>query len=85
MIQIDSGFVAIVVTIILALLGLAVGYGKLSEKVRRNCDDVEKNREEHKREIYNFREENSKSHEIIYNKLEAINNFIRKGFVKSGD
>lgn len=84
MIQIDTGIVAIFITILFALLGLAVGYGTLREKVKRNSLDVDRVREESKKEMEQFCSENREDHGKIYNKLDEINKYIRNGYSKGG-
>lgn len=72
MIQIDAGLVAIFVTILFALLGLAVAWGTLREKVKHNREDIDK-----------FISENTTEHNRIFDKIEEVNNYLRNGKVRS--
>jgi len=58
---IDAGMVAVIVIVLFALLGLAVGYGALLQKVKNNKEDIEK-----------FCRENREDHRDIFNKLDAV-------------
>ncbi len=68
MIQIDTGILSIIITVLLAIVGLAAGLGALSQKVRQHDDEIKTNRVE-----------NQQAHQRIFDKLEDINNFIRNG------
>jgi len=61
MIQIDAAIVAIFVTVLIALLGLAVGWGTLRERVNNNRVQIEKSSEQ-----------NRQDHKIIFEKLDSI-------------
>ncbi len=71
MIEIDAATLAVIVTIFIAVLGLAVAWGALGQKVKRHDQDIK-----------DIRKENREDHEKIFSKLDAINNYIRNGKVK---
>ncbi len=82
MIEINAGLVGVFVTVLFAIIGLAVGYGTLKEKVSNNRKDIDKERDNQKREMEKFAKENKDEHERIYNKLDEVNKYIRNGFAK---
>ncbi len=82
MIEINAGLVGVFVTVLFAIIGLAVGYGTLREKVSQNRRDIDKERDNQKREMEKFAKENKDEHERIYNKLDEVNKYIRNGFAK---
>lgn len=62
--QIDSGIVGVVVTVLIALLSLSFWVGTLSQRVKQN---------------ENGREQNRIDHQLLFSKLEEINRYIRNG------
>ena len=65
MIQIETG---VLVTVLIALLGMAASLGALSQKVKQNKERIDTDRKD-----------NRDDHHQIFNKLEDINKFIRNG------
>jgi len=61
MIQIDAAIVAIFVTVLIALLGMAVGWGTLRERVSNNRKEIEK-----------FSKQNREDHKAIFEMLNSI-------------
>lgn len=72
MMQIDSGIVAIFVTLLLSIVSLAAWLGSLSQRVKGNDDAVER-----------IHIENRDDHQKIYAKLEQVNSFLRNGRTKA--
>lgn len=68
MIEINAGMVAVFVTILLSLLGMAVAWGTLREKVKQHDKDIESNRNE-----------NRQDHKLIFQKLDDIKKEISNG------
>ncbi len=66
--QIDTEMLGIIVTVLIAVIGLAAALGALSQKVKQ-----------HDKDIYLNREENRQDHRQIFDKLEEINKFMRNG------
>lgn len=64
MIQIDTGLLASIITILITIIGLAAWTGALSQKVSH-----------HEKAWLNNREDHNK----IFNKLDEINKYIRNG------
>ena len=64
----DSGMIAVSVTVLIAIIGLAASLGALSQKVKG-----------HDREINANRLENREDHRQIFCKLDEINKYIRNG------
>ena len=62
--NIDTGVLGVVVTLLLALLSLSAWTGALSQKVKRHDDNYLENRSDHK---------------LIFEKLEEINRYLRNG------
>ena len=79
MVELDSATVAILVTVLIALLGLAAAWGTIREKVKRNHDDIVKNKEYIERDMKSLMRDNQKDHERIYDKIEEVNNYLRNG------
>ena len=65
MIQIETG---VLVTVLIALLGMSASLGALSQKVKQNKERIDTDRKD-----------NRDDHHQIFNKLEDINKFIRNG------
>lgn len=61
MIEIDASLVAILVTILGALIGVAFGYGSLTQKVKGVVEQFK-----------NYQKENKDDHNMINNKLDRI-------------
>lgn len=68
MIQIDAPLAAILITTLIALLGMAVAWGTLREKVKNNCKDIESNYKQ-----------NREDHQMLFNKMEDIQRDVRNG------
>uniref|UniRef100_A0A6M3KK15 Uncharacterized protein n=1 Tax=viral metagenome TaxID=1070528 RepID=A0A6M3KK15_9ZZZZ len=68
MIQIDTGMLGVIVTVLLAIIGLAAGLGALSQRVNQ-----------HDKDILSNRKENREDHQQIFTKLDEINKLIRNG------
>ncbi len=79
-VNIDSGIVAVCVTVLLAILGLAAAWGALGQRVKQHEKDISDNR----CEMDTFRKENRDDHRVIYDKLEEINKYIRNGRTNGG-
>lgn len=74
MIQIDAPVLAIFITILLSLMGMAAGWGSLHEKVKHNCKDIEANARQ-----------NREDHQLIFNKLDSIQHDLKNGARNHGD
>jgi len=66
--QIDTPMLAIIVTVLLAIIALAAAWGALGQQVKRH--DVELSRQH---------TENREDHARIFSKLEEITNYLRNG------
>lgn len=66
--QIDTGLLGVVITVLFAIIGLAASSGVLSQKVKQHDKDINSNRAE-----------NREDHKQIFDKLEEINKYIRNG------
>ena len=66
--QIDTAMLGIIITVLLAILGLAVAWGALGQKVRG-----------HDKELTLQHNENREDHRQIFCKLEEISTSIRNG------
>ncbi len=75
--QIDTGMAAILVTVLLALLGLAMAWGALGQKVSRHDITIKENRENVEKDIERLHTENREDHRQIFTKLEEIQRFMR--------
>ena len=74
--QLDAAIIGVVVTGLLALLGLAYGYGALTQKVKANRCDITDIRAEFK----SYQIDNKADHTLIFTKLDKIiQNGSRKG------
>ena len=65
MFQIDTG---VVITALIAIISLAAWVGSLSQRVRRSEKDIDCDRKD-----------NRQDHQMIFEKLEEINKYIRNG------
>jgi len=66
--QIDTGLLAIIITVLITIIGLAASLGALTQKVRQHDTDIQTNRTE-----------NRADHQQIFSKLDEINKYIRNG------
>ncbi len=73
----DTGMIAILVTILMALLGIAVAWGALSQRVHNQDITIEANRKLSEHEIERLHTENREDHRLIFTKLEEINRFMQ--------
>jgi hypothetical protein len=76
--------IGIAIPVVIWLLGLSFALGRLWEKVKTNCDDIQKSMAE----IEKNRKENREDHRLIFNKLEDVLKMMRNGYGKgtgSGD
>jgi len=74
MIQVDTPMAAILITVLLALIAMAAGWGTLREKVKNNCRDIDGNYKQ-----------NREDHQMIFNKLDQIQHDLRNGQRNHGD
>jgi len=72
MLELNASLFGIIVTVLLALLALAYGYGVLTQKVKSNRYDINKIANEFK----DYQQENKNDHQAIGLKLDTI---IRNG------
>jgi len=79
MMQIDTGLLAIFVTVLLSIISLAAWLGALSQKVRGQSDTIEDNRKLAEKERERIHIENRQDHTLIFHQLEQINLFLRNG------
>jgi len=73
MIQIEPGMIAIFVTILFALLGMAAAWGTLHEKVKNNCKQI----------IGNYNQ-NREDHQMLFNKLTEIQRDLKNSYKNHG-
>ena len=73
---IDTPLLGIILTILLAVIGVAVTMGMYGEKIKQNREKIKENKELTDKEITNLRDENRQDHKAIFSKLDAI---IRNG------
>ena len=73
---VDNALIGVLVTVLVALLGLSYGYGVLTNKVKSNRHDIEKQDKEHKdtivqlrTEFRSYQNENKADHKEISEKL----------------
>ncbi len=78
----DIGMIAILVSIIVALLGVAVAWGALSQRVSNQDSKIDANKKATEKDIERLHTENREDHRHIFSKLEEINRFMQGG--KSG-
>ncbi len=69
---IDPGMATLLISVILAIIGAAFGYGLLHGRVKTNKENIEKA----ETNFTDFRKENSEGHRIIHEKLDIL---IRNG------
>ncbi len=67
MVQIDTAVFAILISVVLAIIALAVAWGALGQTVKR-----------HDKEIDKLHNENREDHRAIFNKLEEINRSLKR-------
>ncbi len=65
---IDTPLLAIIITVLITLLGMAVAWGSLGQRVN-----------EHDKMLERLHSENRQDHQQIFNKLDEINQFMRNG------
>ncbi len=75
--QLDTGIIAILITVLLAILGLATAWGALGQKVSRHDVTIRENREQFEKELERLHTENREDHRQIFTKLEEIQRFMR--------
>jgi hypothetical protein len=71
MADIDTGIIAVLVTVLLSIISLSAWLGSLSQKVKGHDKSIEK-----------IHTENREDHHLIFTKLEEINLFLRNGKTK---
>ncbi len=76
---IDTGMLAIFVTVLLAIVGLAVAWGALGQRVHNQGQTIEANRRAAEKNTERLHTENREDHRQIFAKLEEINKFMRNG------
>uniref|UniRef100_A0A6H2A561 Uncharacterized protein n=1 Tax=viral metagenome TaxID=1070528 RepID=A0A6H2A561_9ZZZZ len=79
MIQVSNEMLATMVTVLLAVIGLAAWVGALAQKVRGQDKSIEDNRKIAERERERIHIENREDHRQIFDQLDKINTFIRNG------
>ncbi len=75
--NLDMGMLAIFVTILVTLLGAAVAWGALSQRVTNQGRTIEANRRSFEHDMERLHTENREDHRQIFGKLEEINKFIQ--------
>ena len=77
--EFDAALIGVIITVLIALLTMAYGYGVLSNKVKVNAKDIEKQEVAHKELITQIRCEfkayqlnNREDHSMIFQKLDKI-------------
>jgi len=74
-VELNWAAVAIFVTILGAILGMAIAWGTLREKVRQNRIDID-----------NIRDQNRTDHALIFQKLDALLRcIVRRDVSKDGE
>ena len=76
---IDTGMLAIFITISIAIIGLAAAWGALSQRVSNHGERIEANRQIAEKDTERLHIENREDHRQIFAKLEEINKFMRNG------
>ena len=66
--QIDTAMVGIFVPVFLVIVGLAYGYGILTNKVKANRNDIT----DIQTEFREYKRDNKSDHTLIFGKLEEI-------------
>jgi len=79
-IQLDTGLVAVIITVLLSIVGMAVAWGTLRERLSNTREDVYNNR----KEIEKNRAANTSEHRLIFDKLDDIKNRIINGNKPNG-
>ena len=76
---VDNALIGVLITVILSLLALSYGYGVLTNKVKANRHDIEKQDKEHKdtilqlrAEFRSYQAENKADHKEISAKLDKL-------------
>jgi len=70
--QIDTPILAIIITVVMSIIGLAVAWGALGQKVRKHDEELDR--------LHN---ENRADHQRLFDKLEEMNAYIRNGRPKA--
>ncbi len=76
--ELDAGLVAILVTILMALLGVAAAWGALGQRVSNQDRTIEANRQSTDHDIERLHTENRDDHRQIFSKLEEINRYMQE-------
>jgi len=76
--------IGIGIPVVIWLLGLSFSLGRMWEKVKGNCDDIERNRNELKADIENYRKENKADHRLIFDKLDELVKLRSNGHGNNG-
>ncbi len=63
---IDAGVAAIFITVLLSLMGMAVAWGTLRERVKHNCHD-----------ITDDRKANREDHQLLFAKMEEVKEEVK--------
>ena len=79
MMQIDTGMLAIFITVLLSIISLAAWLGALSQKVKGQSETIDDNRKVAEKERERIHLENRQDHHQIFTQLKDIENFIREG------
>ena len=79
MLQIDTGMLAIFVTVLLSIISLSAWLGSLSQKVRSHDTTIEAHRRIAEKAREQIHIENRQDHQQIFTQLEEINTYIRNG------
>ena len=77
MIEIDTGMLAIFVTVLLSIISLAAWLGALWQRVKGQGETIEDNRKLAERERERIHTDNRQDHAKIFDQLEKINSYIR--------
>ncbi len=75
--EIDTGTLAILVSVLLAIMGLATAWGALGQKVNHQGQEIKENRDTTIKEIETLHKENREDHQRIFDKLEEMNKFLQ--------
>ena len=79
MIQIDTGMLAIFITVLLSIISLAAWLGALSQKVRGQGDTIDDNRKVAEMARERIHVENREDHTRIFDELKELSSLIRNG------
>ena len=73
---IDPGMATLIISVFLAIVGAAFGYGVLTNRVKGNRLDIDENKKDFKADMDSLKSENSAGHKLIHEKLDIM---IRNG------